>query len=203
MHKFAAQDASWAGLHGWAQFVTNPGSGKVGKALVNFYKTYNLNPCITSVKLTVDPIKFTVAYEFTIEESPDGNAYVGMSSWGGASGGYPNRNMDKPASHAYSNYKKEYDGAKKNHPGTIIKDLIDFYFPGGFRQIFFQYTYPSKYPNLPKSPGLKEGTVGVTIGSAGSPKGLPEYNGKTVVDPMTLSTKCALRIPPERSWPTF
>jgi hypothetical protein len=175
MHKFASQDATWAGLHGWAQFGPNAGSGKVGKALVNFYKTYKLNPCITSVKLTVDPVKFTVDYEFTIEESPDGNAYVGMSSWGGASGGYPTKKP--PGSWAYSNYKKEYDGAKKNHKNTIIKDIIDFYFPGGFRQIFFQYTHPTKYPNLSKSPGLREGTVGVKIGPAGSPTGLPEYNG--------------------------
>jgi len=175
MHKFAAQDSSWAGLHGWAQFGANAGSGKVGKALVNFYKTYNLNPCITSVKLTVDPKKFTVDYEFTIEESPDGNAYVGVSSWGGASGGYPTKKP--PGSWAYSNYKKEYDGAKKNHKDTIIKDVIDFYFPGGFRQIFFQYTHPTKYPNLPKSPSFRPGTVGVKIGPSGSPTGLPEYNG--------------------------
>jgi hypothetical protein len=175
MHKFASQDSSWAGLHGWAQFGPNAGSGKVGKALVNFYKTHKLNPCITSVKLTVDPIKFTVDYEFTIEESPDGNAYVGMSSWGGASGGYPKKL--KPASHAYPNYKTEYDGAKKNHKNTIIKDVIDFYFPGGFRQIFFQYTHPTKYPNLPKSPSFRPGTVGVKIGPSGSPSGLPEYNG--------------------------
>ncbi len=175
MHKFASQGSGWAGLHGWTQFGANSGSGKVGQALVNFYKTYNLNPCITSVKLTVDPVKFTVAYEFTIEESPDGNAYVGFSSWGGASGGYPKKKP--PGSWAYSNYKKEYDGAKKNHAGTTIKDVIDFYFPGGFRQIFFQYTHPSKYKNLPKSAEARKGTVGVKIGPAGSPTGLPEYNG--------------------------
>ena len=55
MHKFASQDSSWAGLHGWSQFGTKGGGGKLGKALQGFYKTYNLNPCITSVKLTVDP----------------------------------------------------------------------------------------------------------------------------------------------------
>jgi len=184
MHKFASQGKGWAGLHGWAQFGSNAGSGLVGKALVKFYQTYKLNPCITSVKLTVDPVKFTVDYEFVIEESPDGNAYVGMSSWGGASGGYPKKKP--PGSWAYSNYKKEYDGAKKNHKGTTVKDVIDFYFPGGFRQIFFQYTHPSKYPNLPMSANAKKGTVGVKIGPSGSPTGLPEYNGQ-VVPTVTLN----------------
>lgn len=153
MHKFGSGDGTWANFHGWAQFGTKGGgNGIVPKALKDFYKKYNLNPCITAVKLTVDPVKYTVDYEFTIEESPDGNAYVGFSSWGGASGGYPKKL--KPASHAYPNYKKEYNGAKKEHPGTKIADVIDFYYPGGFRQIFFQFTWPDKYPNLPKSPGL-------------------------------------------------
>ena len=179
MHKFGSGDKTWANLHGWAQFGTKGGgNGIVPKALQSFYKKYNLNPCVTSVKLTVDPVKFTVDYEFTIEESPDGNAYVGISSWGGASGGYPKKL--KPASHAYPNYKKEYDGAKKNHKDTIIKDIIDFYFPGGFRQIFFQFTWPEKFPNLPKSPSFVSGTVGVKIGPSGSPEGLPEYNGVLV-----------------------
>ncbi len=179
MHRFGSGDKTWANLHGWAQFGTKGGgNGIIPKALQSFYKKYNLNPCITSVKFTVDPVKFTVDYEFTIEESPDGNAYVGISSWGGASGGYPKKL--KPASHAYPNYKKEYDGAKKNHKNTIIKDIIDFNFPGGFRQIFFQFTYPEKFPNLPKSPSFRPGTVGVKIGPPGTPADLPEYNGVLV-----------------------
>jgi hypothetical protein len=187
MHKFGPKkaDGTWANLHGWTQIFkdggTTPnggGDGIIPVALREFYKKYNLNPCITSVKFTVDPVKFTVDYEFTIEESPDGNAYVGFSSWGGASGGYPKK--QKPASHAYPNYKKEYDGAKLRHKGTIIKDVIDFYFPGGFRQIFFQFTWPEKYPNLPKSANAKNGTVGVEIGPSGSPDNLPEYNGVLV-----------------------
>ena len=189
MHRFGTgKDTSWAGLHGWSQFGTRGGGGKIGKALQDFYKKYNLNPCITAVKMTVDPDNFTVSWEFTIEESPDGNAYVGMSSWGGASGGYlknyPKRikNPDKPTTpsgHAYTNYLKELQSVKDNHKNTKIANVIDFFYAGGFRQIFFQFTYPDKYPNKPKSPGLKEGTVGVQIGPKGSPKNLPEYNGTT------------------------
>jgi hypothetical protein len=177
MHKFGSGDGTWAGLHGWIQFGTI-GSGKIPKALQAFYKKYNLNPCITSVKFTVDPAKWTIDYEFTIEESPDGNAYVGFSSWGGATGGFPTKN--KPSGHAYSNYKKEYDAAISKIKDTKVAHVIDFHFPGGFRQIFFQHTWPQKYPNLAKSPGLKEGTVGVTIGPSGSPKNLPEYDGVLV-----------------------
>ena len=148
---------------------------RIATALKSFYKDNNLNPCVTAIKITVDPTAWTVEYEVTIEESPDGNAYVGFKSWGGASGGYPTKKP--PSGHAYSNYltaKKEWTPA-----GSIIKDVIDFHFPGGFRQIFFQYTDPSS-PNKPKSANAKTGTVGVKIGPSGSPTNLPEYNGIVV-----------------------
>jgi hypothetical protein len=64
---------------------------KIGEALKSFYKEKNLNPCVTAIKITVIPSTWTVEYEVTIEESPDGNAYVGFNSWGGASGGYPTK----------------------------------------------------------------------------------------------------------------
>jgi len=148
---------------------------KVAEALKSFYKEKNLNPCITAIKITVIPTTWTVEYEVTIEESPDGNAYVGFSSWGGASGGYPTKKP--PSGHAYSNYltaKKDWTPA-----GAIIKDVLDFHFPGGFRQIFFQFTDPS-FPNKSKSANAKTGTVGVKIGPSGSPKNLPEYSGVLV-----------------------
>ncbi len=148
---------------------------KVTEALKSFYKEKNLNPCITAIKITVIPSTWTVEYEVTIEESPDGNAYVGLSSWGGASGGYPTKKP--PSGHAYSNYLT----AKKDWTpkGAIIKDVLDFHFPGGFRQIFFQFTDPS-FPNKAKSANAKTGTVGVKIGPSGSPKNLPEYSGVLV-----------------------
>jgi putative chitinase len=188
-HKFGSGDKTWANLHGFnltPREGTGGGNGIIPKALRDFYKKYNLNPCITSVKLTVDPKNYTLDYEFTIEESPDGNAYVGFSSWGGASGGYPKKLP--PSGHAYKNYKKEYDGVLNNHKGSIIKDVIDFYIPGGFRQICFQFTWPSKYPNLPKSANAKTGTVGVTIGPSGSPKNLPENNGVLVQTTSIISS---------------
>ncbi len=148
---------------------------KIGEALKSFYKEKNLNPCVTAIKITVIPSTWTVEYEVTIEESPDGNAYVGFNSWGGASGGYPTKKP--PSGHAYSNYltaKKEWVPS-----GALIADVIDFHFPGGFRQVFFQHTDPS-YPNKPKSANAKTGTVGVKVGPSGSPKNLPEYSGVLV-----------------------
>lgn len=148
---------------------------KISEALKSFYKDQNLNPCITAIKITVDPDDWRVDYEVTIEESPDGNAYVGLNSWGGASGGYPSKKP--PSGHAYSNYltkRKEIAAT-----GAIIADVLDFHFPGGFRQIFFQHT-DSKYPAKPKSANAKTGTVGVKVGPSGSPKNLPEYNGVVV-----------------------
>lgn len=160
---------------------------KVSEALKAFYKD-GLNPCITAIKLNVIASTWTVEYEVTIEESPDGNAYVGLNSWGGASGGYPTKKP--PSGHAYSNYitkRKEIGGT----PGVVIADVLDFYFPGGFRQIFFQHTDPS-YPNKPKSANAKTGTVGVQIGPSGSPTNLPEHNNKllytTSIKPGTDTT---------------
>ena len=152
--------------------------GTISKALQDFYKTEKLNPCITSIKITVDPKEFTVSWEVTIDESPDGNAYIGFTSWGGASGGYPQKKP--PGAWAYSNYQKEVNSVKKSHPGTVIANLIDFNFPGGFRQIFFQFTDPKTHPNLPKSASARTGKVGVAIGPSGSPTNLPEYNGVLV-----------------------
>ena len=173
MHSFSTRSSDGFGgkVHaagGWA-------GGAVSKALQNFYKTENLNPCITAIKITVDPKSWTTSWEVTIEESPDGKAYVGFNSWGGASGGYPAKKL--PASHAYSNYLKEVKNVLNQYPGADPRNVLDFYFPGGFRQIFFQYTIPKKYPDLKKSPNAKTGSVGVTVGPSGSPAGLPEYNG--------------------------
>lgn len=177
MHSFSSRSKDGFGgrVNGYGGIVN---SGQVSKALVEYYKKQKLNPCVKSIKVTVNPSNWTVEWEVTIGESPDGNAYVGFSSWGGASGGYPKKKP--PASHAYTNYKKEVQNAKDNNPGTIIKDVLDLYVAGGFRQIFFQFTSPKKYPNLPKSANLVEGTVGVQIGPSGSPANLPENSGVEV-----------------------
>ena len=173
MHSFStrASDGFGGKVHaagGWA-------GGQVSKALQEFYKTEKLNPCITSITITVDPKAWTTSWEVTIEESPDGKAYVGFNSWGGASGGYPKKSP--PGAWAYSNYQKEVKNVINKYKGADPKNVIDFYFPGGFRQIFFQYTIPKDFSNYPMSANARKGTVGVDIGPSGSPKGLPEYNG--------------------------
>lgn len=176
MHSFStrASDKFGGKVHAAAGYT----GGQVSKALQEFYKTEKLNPCITAIKITVDPKAWTTAWEVTIEESPDGKAYVGFNSWGGASGGYPKKLP--PSAHAYSNYKKEIQNVLAKNPKADLRNVLDFYIPGGFRQIFFQYTIPDKFPALPKSPNAKKGTVGVKIGPAGSPADLPDYNGVLV-----------------------
>jgi len=176
MHSFStrASDKFGGKVHAAAGYT----GGQVSKALQEFYKTEKLNPCITAIKITVDPKAWTTAWEVTIEESPDGKAYVGLNSWGGASGGYPKKLP--PSAHAYSNYKKEIQNVLAKNPKADLRNVLDFYIPGGFRQIFFQYTIPDKFPALPKSPNAKKGTVGVKIGPAGSPTDLPDYNGVLV-----------------------
>ena len=173
LHSFSTRSSDGFGgkmtaAGGWA-------GGKVSEALQQFYKQEKLNPCITAIKITVDPVAWTTAWEVTIEESPDGKAYMGLNSWGGASGGYP-KNLP-PSGHAYGNYLKELANVASVNPGADMRNVIDFYIPGGFRQIFFQYTIPKRFKNLPKSANAKTGTVGVKIGPEGSPKNLPLYNG--------------------------
>lgn len=173
MHTFSRRKKDGFGgkVHSGAGYAGN----QVPDAMQAFYKTEKLNPCITSIKITVDPVAWTVSWEVTIEESPDGKAYVGFNSWGGAAGGYPAKSP--PGSWAYTNYQKEVKDVIGRYPGADPRNVIDFYFPGGFRQIFFQYTIPNKFPNLPMSANARKGSVGVDIGPSGSPKGLPEYNG--------------------------
>ena len=149
--------------------------GYVTDAMEKFYKDNKLNPCVTEIMIKVDPTKMEVYWEVTIEESPDGKAYTAISSWGGADAIYPKRG---PApSRAYDNYTAEKKSVTKRHSGAEIKDMLDFWFPGGFRQIFFQYTRPKEFPALAKSSAVRTGKVGAKIGAAGSPEDLPEYNG--------------------------
>lgn len=149
--------------------------GPVVDAMVRFYKEKKLNPCVRQIKITVDAPNMTVSYEVNIGESPDGVAYTGFSSWGGADANYPTE--APPRDGAYDNYVIEKNNVIANNKGTVIKDVLDFWFPGGFRQIFFQFTR-SKYPNLAnRHETFRPGKVGITVGPKSPGLTLPKYNG--------------------------
>lgn len=154
-------------LGGWA-------GGYVHTAMKKFYKEKKLNPCVVAIKITIDPNigggKKKLKWEVTIGESPDGKAYMAIGSWGGAGG-----SATAPSSHAYDNYAKEKEASISRYGGEA-KDVLDYWYPAGFRQIFYQFTMPGMYKDLPKSANYRSGKVGVSIGPAGSPTKLPLYN---------------------------
>lgn len=165
LHSFAFRkgDKYGGGMHSWAVAGSDAG-GSITKILEDVYNTGKINPCITASKITVDKVKYTVSFYFEIQDSPDGKAYTGFSSWGGAGG-----STSAPSGHAYDNYKKEYDAVVKKNPTVTIAPVNDFWFPAFFRQVFFQYTR-KKFPNLQKGAKSKKGTVGVSINKNSPPK---------------------------------
>lgn len=165
LHSFAFRkgDNYGGGMHSWAVAGSDAG-GSITKILEDVYNTGKINPCITASKITVDKVKYTVSFYFEIQDSPDGKAYTGFSSWGGAGG-----STSAPSDHAYTNYKNEYDAVVKNNPTVTIAIINDFWYPAFFRQVFFQYTRKS-FPNLKKGAKSKKGTVGVSINQNSPPK---------------------------------
>lgn len=165
LHSFAFRksDKYGGGMHSWAVAGSDAG-GSITKILEDVYNTGKINPCITASKITVDKVKYTVSFYFEIQDSPDGKAYTGFSSWGGAGG-----STSAPSGHAYTNYKKEYDAVVKKNPTVTIAIINDFWYPAFFRQVFFQYTR-KKFPNLQKGANSKKGTVGVSINQNSPPK---------------------------------
>lgn len=125
----------------------------VGKALKKYYKNYKKNPYVSSIRITIDDSKFLVNCEVTIEESPDGRAYIGLASCG-ASGTL--EGVDGSINRAFSKLENKKrlisDVSKKSE----IVEIADFNFKSktdgfGIRQIFILYTNPDTYPYLVKS----------------------------------------------------
>jgi len=138
----------------------------VNSALTQVYNK-GINPFVSSI--TVDmgsknkgPV---VKWEVIITESPDGKAWVGLSSRGGAGG----KSGDSGAYNRAKNQTKEKKAAlpgEVGEPDLEILDVLDYQNEAVYiRQIMFQYTKPKKYPPHPKS-GLNPAGPEVT-GTAG------------------------------------
>lgn len=138
----------------------------VNSRLEDYYNTYKKNPYVSSIKITMDDSKFIVNWEVTIDESPDGKAYIGLTSTGasGTSIGY-----DGSISRAFSKIKsKKKSLITEISKKTEIADIMDYNFKSktegfGIRQIFVIYTNPDVYPYLPKTEN-KNFVVGKVIG---------------------------------------
>ena len=127
---------------------------KINSELKNYYKELKKNPYVSSLRITIDDLNFIVNWEATIDESPDGRAYIGLACRG-ASG--KSEGVDGSIHRAFikidSKKKKLLREVSKK---TEIADIADFNFQtktSGFsiRQIFVIYTNPEMYPYLPKS----------------------------------------------------
>ena len=191
---YKANAGDWDGMHSFESRVSDGFGGKmhtkVNEALKEFYTTTKLNPYVSSIKITMDKNNYTVNWEVTIDESPDGVAYVGITSRGGAGGA---DGSSGSINRAYNQIvEKKAALPSEVEKSTISVDIFDFYFKfsnsGAVRQIFILYTSPSSYPNLAKSANLTNGKVGKPIGKNVG----PETNGKLIqtstVPPGTTNT---------------
>jgi hypothetical protein len=124
----------------------------VMESMIKFYNS-GYNPSVLSIDIKYE--KPFVKWEVIIGESVDGKAYTGFNSRGGAAGNETKEQLFKRVDHQINDKKKKLPG-EVNEPNLEFKDIYDFYNPSisgksGIRQLFFQYTKPKKYPNLPKS----------------------------------------------------
>lgn len=112
-------------------------STKVKEKLLEVYKA-GVNPDVTNIKIKVDSKNLFVEWEVTIDESTDGNAYVGLSTVGSAGGGADRR--------AERQVKRMMTWVKGAEDYTLV---LDFKNPTGIyiRQYFYKYTIPSKFPS--------------------------------------------------------
>jgi hypothetical protein len=163
MHSFSTRGSD--GFGGRMTGVLGGVYGLVSDALKKFYREKKLNPYVSKIKITVDEAEAKVTWKAVIDESPDGKAYVGFNSWGGAGG-----TKSAPSGHAWTNYDTEWNTINNAHKNTIIAPVIDFWYPGGFRQLFMQFTVPKSFPYKKKSPKLETKKVGVRFNQYNPPK---------------------------------
>jgi len=121
----------------WSQYIKFNQGKSINQALQEVWND-GINPDITSLKIQVDSKTYTVRWSATIDESEDGNAYVGVSSVGSAGGS------------ADSRAQGQIEGMKRWEPGAKDYTLVlDFKNPSGIyiRQFFYKYTKPKEYPS--------------------------------------------------------
>lgn len=119
----------------WSQYIKFNQGKSINQALQEVWNS-GVNPDITNLKIQVDSKSYTVRWSATIDESEDGNAYVGVSSVGSAGGG------------ADSRAQGQVEGMKRWEPGAKDYTLVlDFKNPSGIyiRQFFYKYTKPNEF----------------------------------------------------------
>lgn len=138
---------------------------KVNESLRNFYTEHKKNPYISSIKITMDDNQFIVNWQVTIEESPDGKSYIGLTSVG-CSGTSDGQSGSLSRAFTKINSRKKVILSQISRKSEIV-DIADFNFVSkskGFsiRQIFTMYTNPETHSYLPKSE-IKKFVVGKEV----------------------------------------
>jgi hypothetical protein len=122
----------------------------INLALLEVYEK-GINPYVKSLKVEFSPSKKSgpkVIWEAIITESPDGKAYMGIGSRGGAGNVSSGTAVDRAKQQA-DKKKKELPSELKE-PNMYQVDVLDYRNDEAIiRQIFWQYTKPNAYP--PKS----------------------------------------------------
>jgi hypothetical protein len=130
----------------WKSYIKFNQGKSINQALQEVWNS-GVNPDITDLKIQVDSKTYTVKWSATIDESEDGNAYVGVSSVGSAGGG------------ADSRAKGQIEGMKRWEPNAKDYTLVlDFKNPSGIyiRQFFYKFTKPKEYPSHDGGPFVKK-----------------------------------------------
>ena len=121
----------------WSSYIKFNQGKSINQALQEVWND-GINPDITNLKIQVDSKTYTVKWSATIDESEDGNAYVGVSSVGSAGGG------------ADSRAQGQIESMKRWEPGAKDYTLVlDFKNPSGvyIRQFFYKWTKPKEFPS--------------------------------------------------------
>jgi len=123
----------------------------VNKKLKEAYAA-GYNPYITKITATIDLTNKTTSWEVTIEESKDGNAYLGLVTVGSCCNSTFKTRADNQVS-----TMKSWNSKPENH--KLITELLttdsgesngDITIIGGtyrLKQIFYQYSYDNKPPH--------------------------------------------------------
>ncbi len=160
-------------LHSFQSRKSDDFGGRMNDAIIlaslEIYEK-GINPYVKSLKVEFSPNKTSgpkVIWEAIITESPDGKAYVGFSSRGGAG--------DIKSGTAVNRAEQQAKDKKKSLPKDVGDpalenlDVLDYRNTGAkIRQIFWQYTMPTKNPpktkgaNIPVTPEVPREPVPVS-----------------------------------------
>ena len=130
----------------WSPYIKFNQGKSINQALEELWNE-GINPDITNLKIQVDSKTYTVKWSATIDESDDGNAYIGVSSVGSAGG-----SADSRAQGQIEGMKRRVTGGKDF---TLV---LDFKNPTGIyiRQFFYKYTNPSRFKPHDGGPFVKK-----------------------------------------------